>query len=179
LGDAPRTLNVRGPIQRYFDASFQKNFPFPFFKGESRRIQFRVDLNNAFNHPNFRITSGNLGTDFMGLPSETPITAAEYDAWAAAAPGRPARNTSDGSKLFGNIQQFIIGSRTSTGALPLDFYHVQLPQGFATTAATAIDITTLSGYKQYRLRQTYSTGFGQLRELGLPRYIQFGIKIYF
>ncbi len=179
LGDAPRTLNVRGPIQSYFDASFQKSFPFPFFKGESRRIQFRVDLNNAFNHPNFRITSGNLSTDFMALPSETPITAAEYDAWAAAAPGRPARNTSAGTALFSNIQQFIIGSRTSTGALPLDFYHVQLPQGFATTAATSIDITTLTGYKQYRLRQAYNTGFGQLRELGLPRYIQFGIKIYF
>ena len=70
LGNAPRTLDIRGPIQRYFDASFQKNFAWPFFKGESRRIQFRVDLNNAFNHPNFRIVSGNLSTDFMGLPTE-------------------------------------------------------------------------------------------------------------
>jgi hypothetical protein len=180
LGDAARTLNVRGPIQRYFDASFQKTFPFPFFKGESRRIQFRVDLNNAFNHPNFRIGSGNAGPDFMGLPGEAPITAAEYDAWVAASPTtRAARNTPAGAANLLAIQNFIIQSRTSTGALPLDYYHVQLPQGFATMAANGIDILSLGGYKLYRLRQAYSTSFGQLRELGLPRYVQFGIKIYF
>jgi hypothetical protein len=182
LGDAPRTLNIRGPIQRYFDASFQKNFPLPFgWSGEGkRRVQFRVDLNNAFNHPNFRISSGNAGPDFMGLPTETPLTAAEYDAWQAFSPStRPARSTPAGAALLTQIQSLVTSNRLPTGALPLDFFHVQLPGQFATTNANAFDITTLQGYKLYRLRQTYSTSFGQLRELGLPRYVQFGIKIYF
>jgi hypothetical protein len=61
----------------------------------------------------------------------------------------------------------------------LDFFHIPLPQGFATTNANAFDITTLTGFKEFRLRQAYSTSFGQLRELALPRYIQFGIKFYF
>jgi hypothetical protein len=29
------------------------------------------------------------------------------------------------------------------------------------------------------LRQTYDTNFGTLREVQQPRYIQFGIRIYF
>jgi hypothetical protein len=175
LGDAPRTLDIRGPMQQYFDMSFQKNLPI----GEKRRVQLRVDLINAFNHPVFRVNSGNAGPDFMGLPTETAITGSEYDAWAAFAAGRPARSTPAGAALFAQIQQFVTGNRLSTGALPLDYFHIRLPQGFATTNPNAIDITTLNGYKLYRLRQTYSTSFGTLRELGLPRYIQFGIKINF
>ena len=45
LGTAPRTLDVRSPMQEYFDFSFQKNFPFPFKDNEGkRRINFRNPL---------------------------------------------------------------------------------------------------------------------------------------
>lgn len=186
LGDAPRTLDIRGPIQRYFDASFQKNFAWPIFKGESRRIQFRVDLNNAFNHPNFRIVSGNLSTDFMGLPTEfateggqsVALTTAEYNNWATLN-GQPLASTSAGAAQLASIRAQVNAFRSTTGALPLDFFHVTLPDHFATTNANAFDIRTLQGFKLFRLRNAYNTGFGQLRELQQPRYIQFGLKIYF
>ncbi|HEV8130639.1 MAG TPA: carboxypeptidase-like regulatory domain-containing protein [Acidobacteriota bacterium] len=181
LGNAPRTLDIRGPMQRYFDLSFQKNFPFP-FGGEKRRIQFRVDLINAFNHPLFRTNSGNATTnnDFMGLPDETAISTGDYDSWVAANPGRPARSTTEGAALFTQIQNFVLNSRLASGALPLDFFaNVRLPQGFATTDANSFDIGTLQGFKLYRSRRAYQTGFGTLRELGLPRYVQFGLKVYF
>ena len=176
LGNAPRTLDIRGPIQRYFDMSVQKNFAI----GERRRLQIRLDFINAFNHPNFRTNSGNAGPDFMGLPDEAPLTTADYDAWAAAAPGRPARSTPAGAALYAQITSFITRARLPTGALPLDYYaNVRLPQGFATTNPNDFDISNLQGFKLYRLRRTYSTSFGTLRELGLPRYIQVGVKFYF
>ncbi len=178
LGNAPRTLDIRGPMQRYFDLSLQKNFPF----GErGRKVQFRVDLLNIFNHPIFRTISGNASTinDFMGLPDEAPISTTDYDAWAVFN-GRPARTTAEGAALFTQIQNLVINSRLPSGAIPLDFFaNLRLPQGFATSDANSFDISSLQGFKLYRLRRAYQTGFGTLRELGLPRYIQFGVKIYF
>jgi len=56
---------------------------------------------------------------------------------------------------------------------------VPIPQQFATTDPNKYDIRTLDGFKLFRLRQAYNTGFGQLRELQLPRYLQFGIRIFF
>jgi len=174
LGTAPRTLDVRGPMQRYFDMAFQKNF---LIGGDGkRRLQFRVDLINVTNSPNFRLNN----LDFMGLPDETALSATDYDAWAAAAPGRPARSTPDGAAQFERIQNFVVNSRLPSGALPLDYFaNTRLPQGFATSDANAFDIGTPQGFKLYRLRRAYSTSFGTLRELGLPRYIQFGVKLYF
>jgi hypothetical protein len=168
--------------------SFQKNFAFPFWKSESRRIQIRVDLNNAFNHPNFRIASGTLSSanDFMGLPTEfateggaqVPLTTAEYNTWATAN-GQPLASTSPGAAQLAQIRGMINGYKTTSGALPLDFFKTQLPGAFTTTTANSFDIRTLEGFKLYRLRNAYGNSFGQLRELGLPRYVQFGIKIYF
>jgi len=66
--------------------------------------------------------------------------------------------------------------------LPLDFFHVPLPQGFATRDPLSFDIRTLDGYKLYRLRQTYDTNFGTLvssTTFSQPRYVQFGIRIFF
>lgn len=188
LGTAPRTLDIRGPVQRFFDMSFQKDFRLS-EKG-NRRVQFRVDLINALNSPIFRQTSvtGSALNDFMGLPDEAPLTTAEYDAWAAFAGGRPARTTPDGASLFARVQSFITGARlpikpgttAATGALPLDYYAgIKLPQGFATKDANSFDLSTLEGFKLFRLRRAYQNGFGTLRELGLPRYVQFGLKIYF
>ncbi|HMV82777.1 MAG TPA: carboxypeptidase-like regulatory domain-containing protein [Blastocatellia bacterium] len=188
LGTAPRTLDIRGPVQRYFDVSFQKDFK---LGGDGkRRVQFRVDMNNALNSPIFRIASGTGANinDFMALPDETAITTADYDAWAAFASGRPARTTAEGAALFTKVQNYIVNARlpvpagttATTGALPLDYYaNVRLPQGFATKDANSFDLSTIEGFKLYRLRRAYQTGFGNLRELQLPRYIQFGIKIYF
>jgi hypothetical protein len=194
LGNAPRTLDIRGPIQRYFDMSFQKNFPLPFGLGSDgkRRVQFRVDLNNAFNHPNFRIASGTLNSanDFMGLPAEfaaesgtnVPLTTAEYNTWAAFN-GQPLASTAAGAAqlaaIRAQVNAFRPGGATGAAVLPLDFFHIQLPQGFATTNANTFDIRTLQGFKLYRLRNAYGANFGNLRELGLPRYVQFGIKVYF
>jgi hypothetical protein len=180
LGTAPRTLDIRGPVQRYFDLSIQKDFK---LGGDGKRkVQFRVDMNNALNSPIFRTVSGNASTanDFMGLPDETPLSNADYDAWAAAAAGRPARSTADGAALLAKVQAFITGARLPSGAIPLDYYAgIKLPQGFATKDANSFDLGTLDGFKLYRLRRAYQTGFGNLRELQLPRYVQFGIKIYF
>jgi len=194
LGDAGRVLDIRGPLQQFFDVSVQKNFPLPFgWSGDGkRRVQFRVDVLNVLNHPNFQISSGNAGPDFMGAPNEGTITVdkngnfvsvanltnAEYDAWATFN-GKPLQATPAGAALHTQIENMINAQRLANHLLPLNFFNIPLPQGFATTNANAFDITTLGGFKDYRLRQTYSTGFGQLRELGLPRYIQFGVKIYF
>jgi len=53
--------------------------------------------------------------------------------------------------------------------------------GFATTNQNAFDITTLQGLKLYRLRQNYDANFGTLgANLPYqPRYIQFGLKVFF
>jgi hypothetical protein len=194
LGNAARVLAIRGPMQKFFDASLQKNFPFPGKWGAdgTRRIQFRVDALNVFNHPNWQVSSGNAGPDWMAAPNEgtitlntttgvrtvTPITAAEYDTWAKIN-SQPLSTTSAGQSQFSAIQQMINSQRQPSGALPTTFWTVPIPQQFATTDANNYDIRNLNGFKLYRLRQAYNTGFGQLRELQLPRYLQFGIRIFF
>jgi hypothetical protein len=79
------------------------------------------------------------------------------------------------------VNNLIINSRLPSGALPLDFFHVPIPQGFATTNSNGFDITTLNGLKLYRLRQAYDANFGTLVASPpyQPRYIQFGLKLYF
>ena len=73
-----------------------------------------------------------------------------------------------------------MSNRLSSGALPLDYYaKIRLPEGFATRDANTFDLSTIEGFKLYRLKRAYSTNFGTLRELGQPRYIQFGLKLYF
>jgi hypothetical protein len=57
LGNAPRTLDVRAPLQEYFDFSIQKDFGFPFSHDSKRRINFRVDFINAL-PSNYRLIAG-------------------------------------------------------------------------------------------------------------------------
>ena len=174
LGNAPRTLDIRAPMQEYFDISFQKDFPLPFGAEGKRKLQFRVDLINAFNHPNFRWgLTGNTPSGFGTLPTETPVTQAELTAWLAANPGKTATLT--------QVQNLTINSRLPTGAIPLDFFRIPIPQGFATANANSFDITTLNGLKLYRLRQVYDANFGTLGAPlpYQPRYIQLGLKLYF
>jgi carboxypeptidase family protein len=176
LGNAPRTLpGVRGSLGRYLDFSIQKNFSL----GERRRIQFRTDFNNLLNHPVFRVTPNNAGgTDLFNTVSESVITATDYNTWAKFN-GKPASTTAEGAALFAQAQQIITASRSATGALPNDFYHVPIPAGFATKDANSFDITTAQGYKLYRLRQVYQNG-GQLYVQGnSSRYIAFAVKFFF
>jgi Carboxypeptidase regulatory-like domain len=179
LGNAPRTLDVRAPMQEYFDFSISKDFPFPFGSDNKRRINFRVDFINAFNHPNLRYTNtGNTPPAFGGLPSENLLAQADVNAWLAANPGRTA-TLAQVNALLNNSRLPPFTGQT-TGPLPLDFFRVRIPEGFATTNANAFDITTLDGLKLYRLRQSYDASFGALNAaFSQPRYIQFGLRIFF
>ena len=199
LGNAPRSLDVRSPRQEYFDFSLSKDFPMPFIGGEGkRRINFRIDLINAFNHPNFRYNNtGNTPFGLGTFPTEIttepvagvnqPITAAEYNSWAAFN-GQPASTTSAGAAQLAAIRANVNATRqpgplgAQTGNLPLDFFHIPLPQGFATRDPLSFDIRNLEGFKLYRIRQTYDSNFGSLAgssSILLPRYLQFGIRVYF
>lgn len=175
LGSAPRTLDgARGPLQRYFDGSIQKNFSL----GERRRLQFRMDLINAFNHPVFRLTPNNGGgTDLYSAPNTNPMTAAEYDTWARQN-GQPLSTTATGAAQLTAIQQFITSNRNTAGSLPIDFYSVRVPQGFISKDANSFDVRQLDQYKLYRLRQAWTNG-GQLYTPQIQRYIQFGVKLFF
>lgn len=194
LGNAPRSLDIRPPRQEFFDLSLSKDFPWPFAnKDGKRRINFRVDAINLLNHPNFRYNNtGNtpfgLGTFPTELTSETvagvtqPITTAEYNTWATFN-NQPLASTTAGAALLTSIRANVNATRPGgTGNLPADFFHVMLPQGFATRDPLSFNITTLEGYKLYRLRQTYDANFGTLTgnfSGQNPRYIQFGLRIFF
>ena len=201
---------------RYFDLSIQKSFKL----GEGKRqLQFRVDLLNAFNHPNFRVGNGQNFTDLFSQPTGglqpsiclvggtlpscgatysanymPSITVSDYNLWANAQsvnPGTVNSNTvkvgsktytyynGPGVAAYQEINDMVNAQRTS-GVLPNNFFAVQLPAGFNSANATSYDIRTLDGYKYYRLRNAYSTGFGTLyNPNGSSRYIQFGLKLLF
>ena len=186
LGDAPRALDgARGPWNQFFDASIQKNFRI----GESnkRRLQFRVDLLNAFNHPIFRPTPNAAGgTDLTGnTPTTGALSAADYNSWAIAN-GKPQALVANdaGNQLLTQINGMVNSVRAggvATGSLPNDFFHIALPHNFYATPANSFDITTLQGFRLFRMRQAYNTAFGDLygSPWSQPRYIQFGLKFYF
>ena len=178
LGDAPRTLDgVRGPFQHFFDMSIQKSFKL----GESgkRRLQFRMDALNAFNHPVFAVypNSGG-GADYMGAPSAGTLTTAAYNTWAAAN-NQPMYTTTAGTALYNQVVSMVNGQKTASGALPANFFTVPLGSNFYGKNPNSFDITTLQGYKLYQLRSAYATNFGTLYNNSTPRYLQFGVKLYF
>ncbi len=143
-----------------------------------RRIQFRADALNLLNHPVFRVYPNNAGgTDFMGAPSTAKLSSAEYDTWARAN-SQPLFATSAGAAQFNSIIA-MINSQKTNNVLPTNFFAVNLPQNFYGTPATSFDITSLQGYKLYRLRNAYNNAFGDLYQRGGSRYIQFGIKVFF
>jgi hypothetical protein len=177
LGTAPRTLDgARGPWQQRFDGSIQKSFKL----GEGkRRLQFRVDALNVLNHPTFAVFPNNAGgADFMGAPSTATLSTASYNAWATAN-GQPQTTTPAGTTIYNNIVAMVNAQKNAIGVLPANFYTIPLPTGFYSKQANSFDITTLNGYKLYQLRSAYSTSFGNLYNNGSPRYIQFGVKLYF
>ena len=178
FGNSPRTLDwARGPSQQYFDASIQKNFQV----SERVRVQFRVDLLNAFNHPIFGPPAGYGGGNSWnanGAPSTAPISTAAYDTWAKFN-NQPLSNTTAGAANLAAVQAFVTGNRNAQGALPANFFAISLPQGSALANANSYNILTLNGYKQYTLASANGTGFGDLGIKSASRYVQFGLKIYF
>lgn len=177
LGNAPRTIDsVRGPLQEYFDASIQKNFRLD--ESGKRRLQLRVDLLNALNHPVLYPTPSSTGSDIFSAPATTNLTSAQYDAWAKFN-NQPLSSTTAGAALLNQANSILTGARNTSGSLPANFFTVPLPQGFALTNPNQFDITTPNGLKLYRLKQAYSQGFGQLTAYPNPRYVQFGLKFIF
>lgn len=178
IGNAPRTLPwATGPWNQFFNASIQKNFKF----GESNkyRLQFRVDLLNAFNHPTFGNVQNNAGgADFMGAPSTAALTTSAYNIWATAN-NQPLYSTTAGAALYNQIVANVNSNKNSAGVLPTNFFTVPLPANFYGATANSFHITTIQGYKLYQLRNAYSTNFGTLYNNNTPRYIQFGLKFYF
>ena len=185
LGNAPRTIgNALGPMIQALDLSVQKTWNI----GEKRRIQLRVDAINAFNHPVFRNSpnngSGSLTDILNGYPPFT-FTAANitsiYSTWAAAN-GQPAANTAGGAANIATISQFIGGAANAGGILAANFYTVPLPTGFALSNQTSYNVLTPNGFKLYEIRGNINSGSGALSQnqfLNPPRYVQFGLKIYF
>jgi hypothetical protein len=180
LGTAPRTLDgARGPWQQFFDLSLQKSFRI----GESgkRRLQFRVDALNVLNHPTFAVYPNNAGgADFMGAPSTAALTASAYNTWAVANGQPQALATGDAGNLaLTNINNMVNAQKNAAGVLPANFFNIPLPANFFGKQPTAYDITTVQGYKLYQLRTAYATNFGTLYNSNTPRYLQFGVKLYF
>jgi hypothetical protein len=110
---------------------------------------------------------------FGSVPNEALLAQADINTWNAFAPGRAATLT--------QVNDLLTNARLASGAIPLNFFRVPIPAGFSTTNPNAFDITTLSGLKLYRLRQSLDTNFGTLAASTpyQPRYIQWGLKLYF
>lgn len=187
FGNSPRTIDaVRGPSQNNFDLSLRKNFS---LRDGKVGIQFRADLLNAFNHPNFGIgtnykTSGTQSL-FSGTPSySNTIDAGTYDNWAKSYTGgtTPALSkTAEGKANIAKINSWLAANQdASKKFLSPDFYRVALPNGFVHMKTNSFDI--LQGIDQYRmwqLRKSYDSNFGGLKVIGSPRYVQFGLKVTF
>lgn len=195
LGNAPRTIDsVRGPWQQLLDFSVQKNFKI----SERWSMQLRMDALNALNHPVWRLPHNDPGvsaastrTDIWGGGggglNTGHLNATDYNNWAAAN-GQPKTTQPGGMALLNQINAMIDAFRLppppgsnpgALGRLPADFFSVPVPQGFAFMDATSFDITTVAGYKMYRVRQD-GPGGGRLYNPPMSaRYLQFGLRIFF
>ena len=67
FGNAARN-SIEGPGLNEFDMSFIKNFGL----GEQRRVQFRAEFFNIFNHPNFDPPNGVATTVITGTGTPAP-----------------------------------------------------------------------------------------------------------
>ena len=194
LGNAARTYDgARGLTRHQIDFSVLKNFRLG--KDSSRRLQFRMDLLNALNHPVFYINpSSGTGADnlYGRFPDESDISPQAYNAWAAAnnQPLQPVSGSNVSGPVIPTYRKALDITQSARGrisptpvlsgaTLPEKFFTAKVPDGFATMAPTAFDITTPEGLKLYRLREAYNTNFSILSSAGSARVIQFGIKLYF
>lgn len=125
--------------------------------------------------------------DRGGDPAQYPARSKPGDAGDVILNGIDGTGTTGG--INGMIYAFrtppppgsIIGGTTPpVGRLPADFFTVPLPQNFTFTNVNSFDITTVNGYKLYRVRQDLGTG--GLRFYVPPqssRYLQFALRIFF
>jgi hypothetical protein len=184
LGNGARTYgNIRGPWQQFLDGSIQKNIAL-FGKENKKRLQLRMDAINILNHPTFGFASIGSGTGFTagrgpGTPTQTPITAVEYDAWATYN-NKPLSSTPAGAAMLGQVQAIVTNNRIGNGNLPANFFSIPVPTGFTQIPLNTYDITTVQGFKLYRLSQAWGNTFGTLsNNLAQPRKIQWEIKFIF
>ncbi|MPZ19796.1 MAG: hypothetical protein GEV06_18040 [Luteitalea sp.] len=179
LGNASRTIDeARWPRQEFFDFSIQKNFGL----GGNRRLQLRVDLINAFNHPVFKFGRDSDNGEVFTLPAEGLLTEEQFNAWADFN-GQPQAGTPEGDRLRGRADEIITsGLVPGTEVLRPDFFSIPVPEGFHGMDANQFDITTSEGLKLYRVRQAYTPdrwGFLGASSPYTPRFIQIAVKIYF
>lgn len=174
-GNAPRTLDgVRGPMSQNVDISLQKSFKL----GEgSRRLQFRVDLLNALEPPHVRCESEQR---WRGrLHGRTEHGDSDDSGTQHLGRGeRPAVHNDCGNRDLQPDCE-LVNSYKVNGVLPANSFTTPLPANFYGVAANSYDITKVDGYKNYQLRNAYSTTFGTLYNNSVPRFIQFGVKLYF
>jgi Carboxypeptidase regulatory-like domain len=186
LGNAPRTIDgARGPTQRFFDFSVQKSFPIG--RDGKRRLQFRVDFINAFNHPVFGTGRLEDAGEIFFAPAEGALNENDYNAWADF--NRRPRSTAEMNAINAMIRSLSVNPNRATNPnatviLPRDFFHVPVPEGFFSMNANSFDVRTPEGLKLYRLRQSYTAdrwGFlgASPRSGYAPRFIQIALKFYF
>ena len=117
----------------------------------------------------------------MGAPSTATLSTAAFTTWAQAN-GQPIYNATAGTPgnvLYNQVVNMVNAQKGPSGALPPNFFTVPLGANFYGTNPNSYDIRTLDGYKQYQLRNAYATNFGTLYNNSVPRYVQFGVKLYF
>ena len=68
-GTAPRTLSFRGPGMKMFDAALLKSF----HTKEGQRFEFRLEAQNALNHPVFGDPNGSFGSTSFGQITGTKV----------------------------------------------------------------------------------------------------------
>jgi hypothetical protein len=68
-GTAPRNLNFRGPGMKMFDAALLKSFR----TKEGQRFEFRLEAQNALNHPVFSDPNGSFGSTSFGQITGTKV----------------------------------------------------------------------------------------------------------
>jgi len=171
-------------MKKYLNLSMQKNI-FPFSHDSKKRFQLRIDAINVLNHPNFVFNNDVSGASYRGskLASQSSLatlTTTEYNTWAQVN-NQPLYGTTSGTALYNQIENMIIANRvTGATAMPPNFFSIPVPEGFTQMNANSFDITTLNGYKEYRLGQTWDQRFGTLSTTGeQARLIQFSARFSF
>ena len=134
---------------------------------------------NVLNHPTFAVFPNNAGgADFMGAPKHR-----HHDHCRLQHLGRrqqPAavqhhRRAAQYNQIVANVNS----CRRSTACCLPTSSPSPLPSNFYGQAANSFDIRTTQGYKLYQLRTSYGTSFGNLYNNSTPRFMQFGVKLYF
>ena len=114
------------------------------------------------------------------------ISGTVTDTDGEAIPGATVTITNLGTNQKLTLTTSESGSYSATSLDPVNYSVMVEAQGFkrslveTSKSIPRADITTLEGLKLYRLRQAYNPEFGALNAAtSQPRYIQFGLRIFF